>query len=201
MPTRLHPRTQSHRRAKVLPCKPNHRPSRHITSTTRLTGILLIGLHIPRGLATRPRRKLVRLRRLSVPALLRLESSRTSRRGKRAKMVWRHRRGVIAARPFVHIHSPFTAIYHDYCTCGIFFSPPPYALFICCSFTLASSPSLTLTLPVPAPFFLLLGSPHMHCDCPCLGLSLLDITLFRHKRSVIISIGTLEFSNIRILHR
>jgi len=36
-------------------------------------------------------------------------------------MVWRHRRGVIAARPFVHIHSPFTAIYHDYCTCGIFF--------------------------------------------------------------------------------
>src|SRR5712671_5205602 len=128
MPTPLHRRTQSHRRAKALPCKRNHRPSRHITSTTHLTGILRIGRHTPRGPATRPRRRLVRLRRLSVPARLRLESSRTSRRGKRVKMALRHRRGVIAACLLVLFRSPFTAIYHDYCTCGIFFFFPPSSL-------------------------------------------------------------------------
>jgi len=159
MLTPLHPRTQSHRRARVLPCKRNHRPSRHITSTTRLMGILRIGHRIPQGPTIHPRHRPVRLRRLSVRARLRLESSRTSRRGKRAKIAWRHRRGDCrpssVLSPQSSIRSSFTAIYHDYCTCGIFFlssSFPSYALFICCS-PLHLHPSLTLSPPVSAPFF------------------------------------------------
>jgi len=200
MLTPLHPRTQSHRRARVLPCKRNHRPSRHITSTTRLMGILRIGHRIPRGPTIHPRHRPVRLRRLSVRARLRLESSRTSRRGKRAKIAWRHRRGDCrpssVLSPQSSIRSSFTAIYHDYCTCGIFFSLEllPFLCSFYLLFAIASSPFPHPLPPCLRAFLLLLGSPHMHCHCSCLGLSLLDVHPFRHKRSVIISVGTLELA-------
>src|SRR6266446_10200793 len=55
-PIPLHPHTRPHRRERALPCK--RRPNnRHITSTTHLPDIRLIGRRIIRGLAIHLQRR------------------------------------------------------------------------------------------------------------------------------------------------
>lgn len=101
-PTPLHRHTRRHHREKALLCKRKHNHSSLITSTTHLPGILLIGHHTTRGLAIRLRRRPALLRRPSVPARWHPASNRRSKRGKRARRVWRHKHAI-------------------HCACGIFF--------------------------------------------------------------------------------
>jgi hypothetical protein len=91
-PTRPHPRTRSRRRVRAHRCKRRHSPNRRITSITHRLGIRRIGRRTTPGLATHRRRRRGRRRRLSALARLRLGSSRRSRRGMRARIVWRHRK-------------------------------------------------------------------------------------------------------------